>query len=137
MSASCSHTTRRDFLKITGGGMFAAAAASPAQAAIFTKGEDRAAKSGVEVAGGAGRAGASPASKTSIPFRQVHLDFHTSPLIPDVARDFDPDVERVGPVHLVGGGEAHVAGAQGGDLHDGARLYTVRSRSLTRAHAPS
>lgn len=24
-------------------------------------------------------------------FRQVHLDFHTSPLIPDVGRDFDPD----------------------------------------------
>ncbi len=24
-----------------------------------------------------------------IPFRQVHLDFHTSPLIPDVGRDFD------------------------------------------------
>src|SRR5579875_2113609 len=23
--------------------------------------------------------------------RQVHLDFHTSPLIPDVAADFDPD----------------------------------------------
>lgn len=26
-----------------------------------------------------------------IPFRQVHLDFHTSPLIPDVGHDFDPD----------------------------------------------
>lgn len=25
-----------------------------------------------------------------LPFRQVHLDFHTSPLIPDVGRDFDP-----------------------------------------------
>jgi Hypothetical glycosyl hydrolase 6/Beta-galactosidase trimerisation domain len=26
-----------------------------------------------------------------LPFRQVHLDFHTSPLIADVGRDFDPD----------------------------------------------
>jgi len=26
----------------------------------------------------------------SPPFRQVHLDFHTSPLIPDVGADFDP-----------------------------------------------
>ncbi|NPV07229.1 MAG: beta-galactosidase [Anaerolineae bacterium] len=25
-----------------------------------------------------------------LPFRQVHLDFHTSPLIPDVASEFDP-----------------------------------------------
>ena len=25
-------------------------------------------------------------------FRQIHLDFHTSPEIPDVGRDFDPDV---------------------------------------------
>ena len=24
-------------------------------------------------------------------FRQIHLDFHTSPLIPDVGRDFDPE----------------------------------------------
>lgn len=27
----------------------------------------------------------------SLPFRQVHLDFHTSPHIPDVGIDFDPD----------------------------------------------
>ncbi len=26
-----------------------------------------------------------------LPFRQIHLDFHTSPLIPDVAVDFDPE----------------------------------------------
>jgi hypothetical protein len=26
-----------------------------------------------------------------LPFRQVHLDFHTSPLIPDVGSEFDPD----------------------------------------------
>ncbi len=26
-----------------------------------------------------------------LPFRQVHLDFHTSPLIPDVGADFDPE----------------------------------------------
>lgn len=26
-----------------------------------------------------------------LPFRQVHLDFHTSPLIPDVGVDFDPE----------------------------------------------
>jgi len=26
-----------------------------------------------------------------LPYRQVHLDFHTSPLIPDVGRDFDPE----------------------------------------------
>lgn len=26
-----------------------------------------------------------------LPFRQIHLDFHTSPLVPDVAADFDPD----------------------------------------------
>ena len=26
-----------------------------------------------------------------LPFRQVHLDFHTSPLIPEVGIDFDPD----------------------------------------------
>ncbi|MCD6156093.1 MAG: alpha-L-fucosidase [Candidatus Atribacteria bacterium] len=28
---------------------------------------------------------------SSLPFRQVHLDFHTSPFIPDVAQDFDPE----------------------------------------------
>ncbi len=27
----------------------------------------------------------------NLPFRQVHLDFHTSPHIPDVGADFDPD----------------------------------------------
>jgi Alpha-L-fucosidase len=27
----------------------------------------------------------------ALPFRQIHLDFHTSPLIPDVAAEFDPD----------------------------------------------
>jgi len=26
-----------------------------------------------------------------LPLRQVHLDFHTSPLIPGIAKDFDPD----------------------------------------------
>lgn len=26
-----------------------------------------------------------------LPFRQIHLDFHTSPLIPDVGIDFDPE----------------------------------------------
>ncbi len=26
-----------------------------------------------------------------LPFRQIHLDFHTSPAIPDIAADFDPD----------------------------------------------
>lgn len=26
------------------------------------------------------------------PFRQIHLDFHTGPNIPDVGKDFDPDV---------------------------------------------
>jgi hypothetical protein len=30
-----------------------------------------------------------PAARAELPFRQVHLDFHTSPLIPDVARDWD------------------------------------------------
>ncbi len=25
----------------------------------------------------------------SLPYRQVHLDFHTSPAIPDIATDFD------------------------------------------------
>ncbi len=29
---------------------------------------------------------------TPLPFRQVHLDFHTSPHIPDVGLDFDPQV---------------------------------------------
>ncbi len=28
---------------------------------------------------------------SSLRFRQVHLDFHTSPAIPDVGADFDPD----------------------------------------------
>ncbi|GAB4564007.1 MAG: hypothetical protein Kow0047_13380 [Anaerolineae bacterium] len=28
---------------------------------------------------------------TSLPYRQVHLDFHTSPYIPDVGADFDPE----------------------------------------------
>jgi hypothetical protein len=27
----------------------------------------------------------------SLPFRQIHLDFHTSPAIPDIGVDFDPD----------------------------------------------
>ena len=27
----------------------------------------------------------------SLPYRQIHLDFHTGPAIPDVGRDFDPD----------------------------------------------
>jgi hypothetical protein len=32
-------------------------------------------------------------NKTSLlPGRQVHLDFHTSPLIPDMLIDFDPEV---------------------------------------------
>ena len=26
-----------------------------------------------------------------LPFRQIHLDFHTSEAIPDVGADFDPD----------------------------------------------
>ena len=29
------------------------------------------------------------AAKFSLPFRQIHLDFHTGPAIPDVGRDFD------------------------------------------------
>ena len=31
------------------------------------------------------------AAPLTLRFRQVHLDFHTSPLIPDVAKDFDPE----------------------------------------------
>jgi hypothetical protein len=31
-----------------------------------------------------------PEKPASLPFRQIHLDFHTSPLIEDVAADFDP-----------------------------------------------
>lgn len=30
--------------------------------------------------------------KTTLPFRQIHLDFHTAPQIPDVGAEFDPDV---------------------------------------------
>ncbi|WP_273366966.1 alpha-amylase family protein [Alicyclobacillus herbarius] len=30
-------------------------------------------------------------AKTRLPFRQIHLDFHTSPDIPGVAKDFDPE----------------------------------------------
>lgn len=41
----------------------------------------------------AGLAARAPASKSrfsgELPFRQIHLDFHTSELIPDVAADFD------------------------------------------------
>jgi hypothetical protein len=29
------------------------------------------------------------AKKLNLPFRQIHLDFHTGPAIPDVGRDFD------------------------------------------------
>ena len=25
-----------------------------------------------------------------LPYRQIHLDFHTSPVIPDIGTDFDP-----------------------------------------------
>lgn len=32
-----------------------------------------------------------PAAPPDLRFRQVHLDFHTSPLIPDVGRDFDAE----------------------------------------------
>ena len=46
------------------------------------------------------------------------------------------DVQGVGAVHLPGGGEAHVAGAQGGDLHGGSRLYTALSASARPALAP-
>ena len=28
---------------------------------------------------------------TKLPFRQIHLDFHTSPLIPNIAAEFDAD----------------------------------------------
>ena len=34
---------------------------------------------------------AAAAAPFTLRFRQVHLDFHTSPLIPDVAKDFDPE----------------------------------------------
>lgn len=42
------------------------------------------------------------ASPLSLRFRQVHLDFHTSPLIPDVGRDFDAEAfaERVQAGHI-------------------------------------
>ena len=30
-------------------------------------------------------------AKLNLPFRQVHLDFHTSPFIPEVGADFDPE----------------------------------------------
>jgi len=30
-------------------------------------------------------------SKTDLRFRQIHLDFHTSPLIEKIGADFDPD----------------------------------------------
>lgn len=30
-----------------------------------------------------------PSATRSLPFRQIHLDFHTGPAIPDVGRDFD------------------------------------------------
>jgi hypothetical protein len=41
-------------------------------------------------AGGA-RLGPGDAGRVDLRFRQVHLDFHTSEHIPDVARDFDPE----------------------------------------------
>ena len=31
------------------------------------------------------------AGRVDLRFRQIHLDFHTSEHIPDVARDFDPE----------------------------------------------
>jgi hypothetical protein len=34
---------------------------------------------------------AAPAGRGVLPFRQIHLDFHTSPLIPGVAEDFSAD----------------------------------------------
>ena len=37
----------------------------------------------------AGLAAAPTSAHSELPFRQVHLDFHTSELIPDVAADFD------------------------------------------------
>src|SRR5689334_6927697 len=37
-----------------------------------------------------GFTGESVRMSTTLRFRQIHLDFHTSPLIPDVGRDFDP-----------------------------------------------
>ncbi len=40
---------------------------------------------------------------TSLPFRQVHLDFHTSPHIPDVGIDFDPQEF----VHTLQGGHVN------------------------------
>src|SRR5437762_913119 len=35
------------------------------------------------------QASESASMSTRLRFRQIHLDFHTSPLIPDVGRDFD------------------------------------------------
>lgn len=32
-----------------------------------------------------------PSAPFLLPFRQVHLDFHTSPLIPEIGADFDPE----------------------------------------------
>lgn len=39
---------------------------------------------------------------SDLPFRQIHLDFHTSPLIPEVGRDFDPEafVETLRRAHV-------------------------------------
>ncbi|HEX5482942.1 MAG TPA: alpha-amylase family protein, partial [Terriglobia bacterium] len=47
---------------------------------------------GAAEAGSAGGFGAAlPADPVELRFRQLHLDFHTSPLIPDVGKDFDAD----------------------------------------------
>ena len=57
----------------------------------------------------------------SHPFRQVHLDFHTSPHIPEVGVDFDPD-EFVGTLQA-----AHVNSVTVfGRCHHGYSYYPTK-----------
>ena len=70
-------TNRRDFLKLGMAGL----------AGVSALGSWRA------HAGAPGGAAAVPANAGGLDlrFRQIHLDFHTSPLIPDIGAAFDPD----------------------------------------------
>jgi len=67
--------TRRSFVKSLGAGLLSVPAAPSAEGAVIS-GE---------------QAIALPSDPVELRFRQLHLDFHTSPLIPDVGKDFDAD----------------------------------------------
>jgi len=53
-----------------------------------------------------------------LPFRQIHLDFHTGPHIPDVGSDWDADAfgDMLAAAHVTSVGRHHRRGLHVGGL---------------------